>query len=921
MHSKYSVRLLGGVSFEGPSGLVSGPPAQRRELALLAILAVASRRGVTRDKLVGYLWSDTDEDTARRLLSNALYVLRREMGEDSFQTAGDTVRLNAEIVWSDVGAFQEALAAGEMEEAAASYAGPLLEGFYADAGPAFEHWVDSERRRLALLYGEALESLADRAEAANDHAIAAGWWQRLVAHDPYNSRAVRRLMQALVAAGDRANALQAAAEHERLLKDELGLQASPEVLDLARKLREEETAPAERKPRPKATGLAVEVQPRRRLLTRRSAALGIVAALAVGGVVAVGFQLFGSRGLSFRAAAADFVDPRDCIVVAAFANETEMGGLGLAVREAVVTDIGQSGYVTVLWDSRVHETLGLMRLPDTTHVDQRLALEIARRENCPAVVSGTVAPLGTGYILGARVVEVSTGEEVKLLSEAAVNDSAVVPATETLARLVRRHLGESLPSISRSDPLPRITTSSLEALRLYSLGSRSTLQGAPAAEGIALLEQAVALDTAFAEAYRRLTAFYGNVGNTAAQARVRERAYRFRERLPPRERLRIIADTHADLDSAVHYFRMGLELYPEPDIWSNNLGWALNAMGRYEEALQVQHSLAFEQGVGVRNLVHTAQVLGRHALADSGLAILREQLPPGHLWILEAEAGKAYSAGDLLLVDSLAREMPNVPTVGGYYGRLDWLAGLASMRGRVNEALALADSAAALAFEANSIYRAFLCVRFIELTSLAASTPERAIPYLERRRSELSLGTGLGAGYYWGVAVMGQGYALAGDLELARDLLAAMDSLAADNDPRAGGVRNWVLAFVALQEGRAADAVEHLDRGYVWHARPWDGRLLLAEAHAALGHLNEAIAQYDTLTGTYLLNQRDRTASFPLRPLAHERLGSLYLEVGDTVSAARHLSEFIELWKDADPELQPRVDQAEQALERVTGYY
>ena len=95
------------------------------------------------------------------------------------------------------------------------------------------------------------------------------------------------------------------------------------------------------------------------------------------------------------------------------------------MRTLVVTDIGQTPYVNVLGDERLRETLELMRLPDTTHVDQQRALEIALRDNCPAVVAGTVAPLGTGYVLSAQILEVATGQAVVPLSEPAANDSAL----------------------------------------------------------------------------------------------------------------------------------------------------------------------------------------------------------------------------------------------------------------------------------------------------------------------------------------------------------------------------------------------------------------------------------------------------------------------------------------------------------------
>jgi tetratricopeptide (TPR) repeat protein len=348
---------------------------------------------------------------------------------------------------------------------------------------------------------------------------------------------------------------------------------------------------------------------------------------------------------------------------------------------------------------------------------------------------------------------------------------------------------------------------------------------------------------------------------------------------------------------------MGFDLYGD----GTNLGMLYNTMGRYEEALQVEHFLVFERGAAattVENLVHTAQTLGRHALADSGLAILREQLPPGHPWIFEAAAGNAYSVGDLLLVDSLAREMASDSKANLRRAGREWLAALASMRGRVNEALALVDSAA---------------LRFIVHASLTAAAPELAVPYLETFRSQLTLGTGTPRSEHRWLGLIAYGYALAGDDQSARELLAIADSLAESNDFHPTGIGEQVLAVIALQEERVEDAVDHLRRAQAaeFGLLRWEVRLLLADAHAALGHLDESIAQYDTLTGTYRLHYWDRHISFSLRPLAHERLGSLCLQVGDTVAAAQHLSEFIELWKDADPELQPRVETARRLLAQL----
>jgi tetratricopeptide (TPR) repeat protein len=660
---------------------------------------------------------------------------------------------------------------------------------------------------------------------------------------------------------------------------------------------------------------AAEEDRRLRFLTWRTAGFAFVGVLAVWGLVAAGWVVLGGTGyLLFRGAAAGFVGPEDCVVVAEFENETERPAAGLAVREAVVTDIGQTSYVTVLGYNQVRGTLGLMRLPDTIRVGQRLALEIAGRDNCPVVVSGTVAPLGTGYILSTRILEASTGEEVVPLSETAVDETEVVPAAQRLARLVRRHLGESLPSIGRSEPLARFTTSSLEALELYTLATRRKNLTDDEAEAIPLLEEAVLRDTAFAEAYRLLGSYYGNEGNPAAKNRNADLAYRFRDRLTFMERYRVLAQYHAfrsRLDSACYYYGVLAERYPNNAQATYMYGIYLDLTGRFEEAVE-SYRTAWEIDpsyfTAYSALPWAARPLGWHALADSALAIASEVTGQP---FLNQQAWNAYYRGDLALVDSLAREMMNGSDPRVIHDGLRLRAGLAAMYGRMNEALALAQRAGV---NPSSLL-------FIELASLAAGAPERALPYVDSLRlqspflfSARDEHERLGAVAY--------GYALAGDLQSTREVLVVMDSVLENNDfnPR-WGIGQRVLAVVALEEGRAEEALEHSRRarvqsfGYV----PWDSRLLLADGHAALGHIDEAIAQHDTLTGTYRLTswRYHKYTSFPLRPLAHERLGSLYLQVGDTVAAARHLAEFIELWQDADPELQPRVESARRLLAQL----
>jgi len=244
----YRLNLFGGASLEGPSGPLSGSAAQPRRLAVLAVLAVCGSSGCSRDKLIGLLWPDSDENRGRHHLSQSLYVLRQALGEGAIDSAAESVRLVSTVVATDAWAFEDAIDRGDLESAVRHYTGPFLDGFYLREVPTFEEWADGERQRLARRYAEALESLALGSEDTGDHRSAVGWWERLLAHDPYNSRTVVRLMRTLAANGDPANAIQCARAHEQLLADEFEMELPAEVSALVEELRRPETPEASGSP-------------------------------------------------------------------------------------------------------------------------------------------------------------------------------------------------------------------------------------------------------------------------------------------------------------------------------------------------------------------------------------------------------------------------------------------------------------------------------------------------------------------------------------------------------------------------------------------------------------------------------------------------------------------------------------------------
>lgn len=234
----FSLKLFGSPTLEGPNGVsVVGPAAQRHRLGLLALLALAPGNVSSRDRLMALLWPESDPERARSLLNQAVYQLRKVLGEEAVISVGDELRLGTDRVDVDVVSFQEMLARGDAAAAAALYRGPLLDGFFLGGADAFEEWLEREQARFSRAYADALESLAEAAGAAGDHHVAVRWWQARAAHDPYDSRVAHRLMQALDAAGNPAGALRHASSHVERLREEFDIAPPVELTELQARLR------------------------------------------------------------------------------------------------------------------------------------------------------------------------------------------------------------------------------------------------------------------------------------------------------------------------------------------------------------------------------------------------------------------------------------------------------------------------------------------------------------------------------------------------------------------------------------------------------------------------------------------------------------------------------------------------------------
>jgi DNA-binding SARP family transcriptional activator len=242
-----TLHLFGTPTLESDDGKpIGGAASQRHRIALLALLARGSG-ACTRDKLVALLWPESSGERARSSLNESLYVLRRALGDEVIVSSGDDVRLG-DALMVDVARFEESIVRGDHAAAVATYRGAFLDGFFLTRAGEFERWAEVERERLAGKFRTALEALASELDRHGDASGAVALWRRLVAEAPLDARLTTRLMESLVAAGNRAAALEHARVHTALTAAEEALPADPQVAALADRIRDGWTpqAPHER---------------------------------------------------------------------------------------------------------------------------------------------------------------------------------------------------------------------------------------------------------------------------------------------------------------------------------------------------------------------------------------------------------------------------------------------------------------------------------------------------------------------------------------------------------------------------------------------------------------------------------------------------------------------------------------------------
>jgi len=240
---------FGGIALTQNSNPVVGAAASARRLAILILIAESGQRGFDRDALASMLWPDSEPEQARHSLHQALYAMRRSHGDDVI-IGTKMLHVSTALFSTDIWEFETAIQRRQFEEAATLYRGPFAQGFSVPEGIDVEQRLDVMRSRFAREYASAVETLATDAARRGDHARRARWWQSLADANPLSARTTAELIDALVAAGEKAQALQAALRHESVVKKEFGTAADPEIVKRILRLRSAAPTQAERSDAP-----------------------------------------------------------------------------------------------------------------------------------------------------------------------------------------------------------------------------------------------------------------------------------------------------------------------------------------------------------------------------------------------------------------------------------------------------------------------------------------------------------------------------------------------------------------------------------------------------------------------------------------------------------------------------------------------
>ncbi len=618
------------------------------------------------------------------------------------------------------------------------------------------------------------------------------------------------------------------------------------------------------------------------------------------GGIAAAICIVALLGLFFYQRRPHAITEKDSILVTDFVNTTGDAVFDGTLKKALSVDLQQSPFLNVVPEQQIQKTLKFMGRPADQIINADVGREICQRDGVKAMLTGSIAAVGNQYLITLEAINASTGDSLGQAQQQAAGKDSVLNSLSSAATKLREKLGESLASVQKFDkPLDQATTSSLEALKAYTLGDEQHLR----LEDIAAMpfyQRAIELDPNFALAHLRLGIIAGNTGQGTLSTKEVEKAFELRDRTSEYERLYITAYYYfheGQIEKSIQAHELMKQTYPHDPVSRINVAVGYGQLGQYEktvenclDAIRLEPDTlnCYLQGAGAY------RVLGRSDNADALLAQAQQRNLKG--WGLYLNlAASAILRGDTATATHM-QELASASSEGE----------LRALSQQAWHAAGLGQ----LSRDRELRMRAVEKAKTIGLPDVAAEQlgneayDEALLGYPARAADELGAALALSKDPSF-LATAADLYALAGQDQKAAPLIAEARRARPDDTFIQSVIGPRIDAMTEMRQGKAAAAVQTLAAAEPYeNGIYFDTHILRGEAYLSSGEPDKAASEFRTLLA------RHSMAPFsPDSAIAELGLARALVAQHDTANARSAYQDLFATWKDADPDI-PILKQA-----------
>jgi eukaryotic-like serine/threonine-protein kinase len=614
------------------------------------------------------------------------------------------------------------------------------------------------------------------------------------------------------------------------------------------------------------------------------AAAGLLLALAIGGMV------------YWRSHTAQALTEKDSILLADFVNTTGDPVFDGTLKQALAVQLEQSPYLNIVPDQTIRKALQFMGRAADERVTGSVAREICEREHIKAMLSGSIATLGSQYVVALDATNCATGDSLAREQVTAATKEAVLSAVGKAASSLRGKLGESLASLQKfNTPVTEATTSSLEALKAYAAADEMR-NGGGEAESLPLFQHAVELDPNFALAWARLAAIYGNVGEEDRHVEAAKKAFDLRERVSERERYYIEGHYYfasGDIQKEKESLELAIKAYPNDSSAFGNLALDYNLFyGQFEKAIPLATESSRIEPVAPFGYVHAAiPYLALNRLEEARSILQRAvDIKADNLFVHQMLYDLAFLNGD---ADEMQRQVKLSEGKPGEYLLLIEASSAAAAHGQMQKAEELIRRSVQV-----SDRLGFKGTTADTQAGFALTQAEVGNASQAKQLGASSSALAHGRSNMAGVAIA---LAMTGDASRAQAIADDLGHRFPDDTLLHQVTIPCVRALIEMQRKAPAKSIEALQTAMPYELGTAQGFLPiyfrgLAYLQAKRGA--EAAAEFQKI-----VDHRGINAPTPEHSLAKLGLGRAYLLTGDAAKARAAYQDFFALWKDADPDV------------------